>query len=314
MTCSASHTIVQADIDAGSYFNQACVDDGTGGATEACDDVTTPADQKPHLTITKDATESSYDEVGDVIHYTIKATNDGNTTLAAVTVTDPNASGLTCTPANGSSLAPGASMDCTASHTIVQADITAGHYFNEACVDDGAGGAAQACDDVTTPAVITHVGQITPTGTTCQQFSTGAAATLSSLSYSVKSGKLNQVAPGVFFYWVRLTNVPAGTQTFTITQAITTGNYDSHYFNTAAGSFAYTASCGKAASQTVTQSGATTTVTFNAGSGGTFIIGIKYDTGSIVGFTAPAPTTTVHYDFSMTGVPGSTNGIDVIKK
>ena len=47
----------------------------------------------PALTITKDATEASYNAVGQVIHYTIVATNTGNTTLAAVTVTDPNASG-----------------------------------------------------------------------------------------------------------------------------------------------------------------------------------------------------------------------------
>src|SRR6185503_5112199 len=101
LNCTASHTITQADIDAGSFFNAACVDDGEDGAEEACDDVTTPADQNPHLSISKVATEQSYDEVGDVINYSIIATNDGNTTLASVTVTDPNASGLTCTPVNG---------------------------------------------------------------------------------------------------------------------------------------------------------------------------------------------------------------------
>jgi hypothetical protein len=53
---------------------------------------------------------------------------------------------------------------------------------------------------------------------------------------------------------------------------------------------------------------------FNAGTGGTFFIGIKYDAGSIVGFAAPSPTTTVHYDFSTTGVPSSTSGLDLIKK
>ena len=40
------------------------------------------------LAITKAATETNYNAVGQVIHYTIVATNDGNTTLAAVTVTD----------------------------------------------------------------------------------------------------------------------------------------------------------------------------------------------------------------------------------
>ena len=41
-----------------------------------------PATQNPHLAITKVATETSYSAVGDVIHYTIVATNDGNMTLA----------------------------------------------------------------------------------------------------------------------------------------------------------------------------------------------------------------------------------------
>jgi uncharacterized repeat protein (TIGR01451 family) len=43
----------------------------------------------PRLTITKVTTEASYNAVGQVIHYTIVATNDGNVPLAAVTVSDP---------------------------------------------------------------------------------------------------------------------------------------------------------------------------------------------------------------------------------
>src|SRR4051794_20276486 len=101
MSCTVCHTVTQKEIDAGHYANAACVDDGTGGATEPCDDVTTPADQNPSLSITKDADVATYSAVGDVISYTITAKNTGNTTLSAVTVTDPNASSLTCTPANG---------------------------------------------------------------------------------------------------------------------------------------------------------------------------------------------------------------------
>ena len=62
-----------------------------------------------------------------------------------MTVTDAVATLGTCTPANGSSLAPGASITCAATHTVSQADVDAGHYLNTACVDDGQGGAAQAC-------------------------------------------------------------------------------------------------------------------------------------------------------------------------
>src|SRR4029079_17226827 len=98
ITCTASHTITQADLDAGSFYNQACVDDGAGGAAQACDDVTTPSSQGPALSITKDATEAGFDSVGDVIHYSITATNVGNVTLHNVTVTDSQVSDLSCTP------------------------------------------------------------------------------------------------------------------------------------------------------------------------------------------------------------------------
>ncbi len=147
--------MTQADIDNngggdGDIDNTATADsDQTGPAS---DSAAVPLVQSPALTITKVAAESGYDSVGDVINYTIVATNTGNTTLAAVTVTDPTVSNLVCTPANGSPLAPGAAMTCTASHTITQADIDAGSFLNEACVDDGEVGAAEACDDETTTA------------------------------------------------------------------------------------------------------------------------------------------------------------------
>ena len=99
------------------------------------------------------ATEENYDAVGDVINYTIVATNDGNTTLASVTVSDPKVSNSSVMPLNGSSLVPGASMTCTATHTIVQADIDDGHYANTACVDDGADGAVEACASEDVPSI-----------------------------------------------------------------------------------------------------------------------------------------------------------------
>ncbi len=144
------YTITQDDIDAGSFYNQACVDDTEGPAAQACDDVTTPGERNPGLEIDKIATESGYNEIGDVIHYTITATNSGNVTLHDVLVTDPNVLDLLCTPDNPvADLAPGDSIVCTATHTITQADLDAGSVFNQACVDDVEGPADSVCDDVT---------------------------------------------------------------------------------------------------------------------------------------------------------------------
>jgi len=157
------------------------------------------------------------------------------------------------------------------------------------------------------------VSQITPTGTTCTQFRNGTAETLSNLNYSVSNGKIkNNVTPGVFFYWVSVT-VPAGNNSFTITETITTGNFTG-LFDIASAQNVFNSSCNSVPS-TITQNPTTgaVTVQFNAPTAGTYIISIKYDSKSIVGLPAPSPGTTVHYDFATTGVPGSTSGLDLIK-
>jgi hypothetical protein len=157
------------------------------------------------------------------------------------------------------------------------------------------------------------VSKITPTGTTCSQFRNGTADTLSNLNYSVAGGKVkNNVTPGVFFYWVSVT-VPAGNNNVTITETITTGNFTG-LFNFTSGSSVFNSNC-NSVSDTITQNPTTgaVTVTFNAPTAGTYIIGIKYDSKSIVGLPAPSPGTTVHYNFATTGVPGSTQGLDLIK-
>src|SRR5438132_3432081 len=78
--------------------------DGLAVSLELCGVLSVPAVQNPHLAITKNATEASYNATTNTIHYTVVATNDGNTTLAAVTVTDALATVGTCTPVNGSPL------------------------------------------------------------------------------------------------------------------------------------------------------------------------------------------------------------------
>jgi uncharacterized repeat protein (TIGR01451 family) len=310
--------VTQADLDAGSYFNAACVNDGPGGAEQACDDVTTPGSKTPHLSITKVATESGYDEVGDVIHYTIVATNDGNTTLAAVTVTDPNASGLTCTPANGSSLAPNATMNCTASHTITQADLNAGHYFNQACVDDGPGGATQACDDVDTPGAPPPKGHIMHTGVTCSNFlSNNPSDELTDATYGIKSNKVNNVAPGVMFYYISITAPAAGNFTINVTQS----NDKSWKPIPAAGAnqvILYSdPSCAKSSkgsgSYNATTGTATITVT-GASAGEKFVVGVKYSLSDLSGQPQTAPGPVVTYSFATNfGGPPLAGSQDTIK-
>ena len=154
-----------------------------------------------------------------------------------------------------------------------------------------------------------QVSKITPTGTTCSQFKNGTAQTLSSVNYSVSNGVIHNVNPGVLFYWVRVT-VPAGSNTLTITQTITTGNFNT-FLALASGSNVFDSNC-NSVGPTITQNANITTVTFTAPTAGTYFIGIKYDPHSVVGMPAPSPGTTVHYNFMTTGVPGSTSGLDLI--
>jgi hypothetical protein len=159
-----------------------------------------------------------------------------------------------------------------------------------------------------------QVSQITPTGTTCQDFAGGTAQTLDTLEYTVRNGVIKQVSPGVFFYWVKVT-APAGNNMFVVNQSITTGNFDT-LFAIANGSSVFNSSCTNLHG-TFTQSPinntttGTVTVTFNAPTAGIYYIGIKFSTSSVKDKTAPAPTT-VGYSYSTTGVPGSTNGLNLV--
>ena len=62
----------------------------------------------------------------------------------------------------------------------------------------------------------------------------------------------------------------------------------------------------------ITQSGDTVAVRFNAPAAGTYFIAIKFNSQNVIGQPRPNPLT-VHYDFTTTGVPDSTSGLDLVK-
>ncbi|MFD0865649.1 beta strand repeat-containing protein, partial [Tessaracoccus lubricantis] len=136
LTCSATYSVTQPDLDNGMVENTAT----TVGTPPVGDDVTdtdeedVTAVQTPAISLVKSASSPTYNSVGDEITYTFVATNTGNVTLTDVTITDPldGLSALTCVPAQGSSLAPEAQMTCTATYVVDQADLDAGSVYNEA--------------------------------------------------------------------------------------------------------------------------------------------------------------------------------------
>ncbi|MBM3500844.1 MAG: hypothetical protein FJX74_19470, partial [Armatimonadetes bacterium] len=71
ITCAATYTITQADLDAGSVTNTASASGVFGGnpVTSSPDSETVTAVQSPALTIVKSATPGTYGTVGQVINY-----------------------------------------------------------------------------------------------------------------------------------------------------------------------------------------------------------------------------------------------------
>ena len=131
ITCTASYTVGQADLDAGSVTNiaQGHAFIGATPVDSNTDSETVTAVQVKTLSLVKTATPKTYDSAGDVISYSYLIKNTGNVTLAGpVTVSDDKTS-VTC-PAGG--LAPNAEITCTASYTITAGDMTAGSVTNTA--------------------------------------------------------------------------------------------------------------------------------------------------------------------------------------
>ena len=97
----------------------------------------------PSLTINKEGTlalgSDGVATPGDLISYTFVVTNTGDVPLTGVTVTDPKV-GLSAISCPATTLAVGASMTCTATYAITQADINAGSVTNTATADSNESG------------------------------------------------------------------------------------------------------------------------------------------------------------------------------
>ena len=214
ITCTASYTVTQADLDAGSVTNVASATNGV--VTSPTDTATATATQSPALTIVKSiAAGDPYAAVGDVISYSFLVTNAGNVALPGLfEVNDDKASDESC-PVTAS-LAPAETVTCTASYTVTQADLDAGSVTNVAFATNGV------------------VASPTDTATATATLSPGPIA---DIAVTKTSAPNPYVAGGTLTYTVTVTNngpsavvgaaftdtVPAALTGVTWTCAITTG-------------------------------------------------------------------------------------------
>ncbi len=176
MTCTASYTVTQSDIDNDGIDATGAIDgDGDIDNTAVADsDETGPVDDSadvevvraPAMEIVKTAVNADgtpridpVDEAGDEIEYSITVTNIGNTTLTGVSVSDPLLPGadLTCPPTD--ILNPGDSLTCAGTYTVTQEDLDsngtlepdnelAGQIDNTATATSNETGPEMASEDV----------------------------------------------------------------------------------------------------------------------------------------------------------------------
>ncbi|MFT4282187.1 DUF6923 family protein [Microbacterium sp.] len=139
ITCTASYTVTQADVDAGSVTNTASVGGNTPGGPpidSPPSTVTVPSLDAPALTLVKSADVANISKVGQRVTYSFLVTNTGNTSLTDVVVTETEFSGagslsaITC-PEYGT-LLPGQQVTCTATYVVVEADLDGADLVNRA--------------------------------------------------------------------------------------------------------------------------------------------------------------------------------------
>jgi len=261
---------------------------------------------------------------------TCTITNDDKAPKLILVKTVINDNGGTKTPSdfslfvNGSPVTTGVAVTLSANVLYIATEAPAPGYTASAwggdCAANGAitlaPGDNKTCtitnDDNATIPNPTPTGQITPTGTTCQQFRDGTAVTLSTIEYHLKGANINNVAPGVFFYYVGIT---APSSNF----AIRVGEWNNSGWPVIASqkdqAIVYANDCVRVPN---------TTVNFDANGeawinvntftpGATYYVSVKYDPRSVVGFI-PTGTPTVAYFFGTYNYPGSAAIINFINK
>ena len=152
VSCTATYTVTQADVNAGDVTNTAVAQGLTPAQAAVESNPATAqlnADQAPGLALFKTGAlaDGATGRAGDVINYRFEVTNTGNITLTNVTISDQldglsdivyrwqNVEGV---------LQPGEQAVATATYVLTQADVDAGGVHNKAVVS----GVPQGCPAV----------------------------------------------------------------------------------------------------------------------------------------------------------------------
>jgi len=160
-------------------------------------------------------------------------------------------------------------------------------------------------------------GRVLETGTTCDDYVFGTLVDLTEVIYNAKKGVINNVAPGVFFYY---TTFSAPSTNFIVNVAQSNDgpegfpNFD---VQNESNIRLFNGDCSiPSATMAIISLGAQASISIDgANPGDVFVLSVKYETGAVVSLPVPD---TVHYDYS-TLVDGTLadrdlNGVDLKKK
>ena len=122
---------------AGEHENEATVSAEANGLPANDSDLAHYLGGSPNVVLTKTADVDVYQQVGQIITYEFVAENTGNLTLYDVMIADPlpGLSALNCSVTLPATLTPGATIICSATYTVQQADIDRGYIENNATVE-----------------------------------------------------------------------------------------------------------------------------------------------------------------------------------
>jgi trimeric autotransporter adhesin len=232
---SASHLLTQSELDAGTAIVNTATATGTGAISDD-DGASVMVIQLPSLSINTVTVygAASGDGLSGVIagnsigwRYTV--TNNGNVSLSGVSVKDNAGTAATSddlvatavlsgglnagdTNADGK-LSVGETWQFTASGNAV-----AGGYNNFGTANASIGAVSVTGSDSSSYFGTADAAQIAPTGTTSNQYISGAAPDFSTyynslggnIQYNVVNSIINNTNPGVFFYYTGLSNTIKG--------------------------------------------------------------------------------------------------------
>jgi hypothetical protein len=138
--CTGTYTVTQADLDAGTALVNnnivASAKPAQGNQTQTSNTVSVSVSvtTNPALSVQAAASPTAPTPpatgmpLNQVINYTYTLTNSGNVTLSSPAITDTKVTNVTCS----GSIAPGASITCTGTYNVTQADIDAGSFTSQA--------------------------------------------------------------------------------------------------------------------------------------------------------------------------------------